>query len=101
MALCEMKGCIVSGLGRADWEVPIGTIRKDGFETLKKIAQSGFPYPKLEMRSQHPDAKGPNQYEIIRNENYLRDSYPFMEYWRGCHIEERDIRRSRPLSIDH
>jgi cyclophilin family peptidyl-prolyl cis-trans isomerase len=61
LALCDMPGCKQTTLGTTFWEVPIGTVRKEGHGVLKDIAQTGFPYPKLEMGGQHKDAGGPNQ----------------------------------------
>ena len=63
LALCEMDGCKVTTLGSTHWEVPLGSVRKDGFDVLREIARSGFPYPKLEMAGQHEHATGPNQGE--------------------------------------
>jgi hypothetical protein len=62
VALCPMKGCIQTGLGHADWETPVATIRKEGFPVLNDIMSSGKPYPKLEMAGQHPKAGGPSLY---------------------------------------
>jgi hypothetical protein len=101
ISLCNKPGCIVSGLGKAPWEVPFATIRKEGFEALRTIARSGYPYPKLEMSGQHPNAGGPNQLRIESDEDYLKNEYPNMEYWNRCHVEEKDIAMSRPLELDH
>ena len=101
IALCETKGCRLSGLGKAPWEVPVGTIRKEHFETLSQIAKSGFPYPRLEMAGQHPKAGGPNQGQIVRDGTYLQKSYPFMEYFNYCRVEQRNVHIQRPLYIDH
>jgi len=61
LALCDMPGCKQTTLGKTFWEVPIGTVRKHDHSVLKDIAQTGFPYPKLEMGGQHADAGGPSQ----------------------------------------
>lgn len=103
VALCPMAGCVVSTLGHAKWEVPIATIRKENFEVLLEIAKSGFPYPKLEMKGQHPDASGPNQGKIRNIKDYLKDEYPQMQFWKGCHrvTAPNTYVASRPLSVDH
>lgn len=101
IALCESKGCKVSGLGHADWEVPVATIRKEGFETLNMIASSGFPYPRLEMIGQHPKAGGPDAGKIFSEPDYLKREYPFMEYFRECRVVNRNIHIIRPLTEDH
>lgn len=100
VALCETKGCVQTTLGRATWEVPVGTIRKEGFAALRAIARSGKPYPKLEMPSQAAGAGGPDQNRIVADRNYLKEHYPFMEYWYSCRVEQRSIHVSRPLSVD-
>ena len=97
VALCEKPGCIQTQLGKAPWEVPVGTIRKEGFEVLKRIGKSGFPYPKLEMAGQAVGAKGPDQHRIATEKDYLTEQYPFIEYWRHCEIEQRGIYISRPF----
>ena len=101
IALCMMKGCQVSGLGNAPWEVPVGTVRKEGFPTLQKIASSGFPYPRLEMEGQHPEAHGPDRGKLETQSNYLKEEYPFMQYFDSCKVVSRDQHVVRPLSIDH
>lgn len=101
IALCNQPGCIETGLGKADWEVPFATIRQEGFETLRSIARSGYPYPKLEMIGQHDNAKGPNQARIVNEENYLTTEYPDMVYWNKCDIVQSNVQISRPLSVDH
>ena len=99
VALCEYKGCIQTQLGKAPWEVPVGTIREEGFPTLNSIAKSGFPYPRLEMSGQHPKAAGPDQFRISSEENYLRDEYPNMEYWTGCRVVRENIAENRPYRV--
>ena len=71
VALCPMKGCRQTGLGHADWETPVGTIRKEGFETLNAIMASGKPYPRLEMHGQHPQASGPSPARMMKEKDYL------------------------------
>lgn len=101
VALCPtVELCRSTGLGRAYWEVPVGTIRKDGFAALGRIGDSGKPYPRLEMIGQDPHAGGPNQARIVTEPDYLHQHFPFMQYWRGCSIVHRDIRLSRPLNLD-
>eukprot|EP01035_Chromulina_nebulosa_P016935 gene16935-22427_t len=100
-ALCERKGCITSGLGSAPWEVPVGTIRKESFQTLYSIAQSGFPYPKLELIGQHPKAAGPIINKLIVEKDYLKTNYPSMQYFHNCQIRQSDLHLNRPLSEDH
>jgi peptidyl-prolyl cis-trans isomerase A (cyclophilin A) len=100
-ALCMMKGCKVSGLGNAPWEVPVGTIRKEAFPVLQDIAASGFPYPRLEMPGQTPKAGGPDRHKLETDKNYLKEKYPYMEYFQGCKVLSRNQHISRPLSIDH
>jgi hypothetical protein len=95
IALCEKPGCVQTKLGSAPWEVPIGTIRASGFETLRAISKSGYPYPKLEMTGQHPDAKGPNQFKIRTDEDYLKKEYPDMQYWKGCRVVRNGIAEYR------
>jgi len=101
VALCAKEGCRTTGLGRASWEVPVATIRRDGFDVLVNIERSGFPYPRLEMHGQHPNASGPNQARINREKDYLGNYYPYMEYWKECHIVAKDIEQNRPLYYDH
>ena len=96
-----MEGCKQTTLGSTYWEVPIGTVREGGFPVLRNIAQSGFPYPALEMTGQHPKAGGPNQGKIVRDPDYLTREYPSMEYWRGCRVVEDNVQIKRPLIIDH
>jgi len=101
VALCDMKGCRSSGLGKADWETPVGTIRKDGFEVLRQIEGTGKPYPRLEMAGQHPKAGGPNAAKMMQDPAYLKREYPNLAYWRGCSIVASDTHISRPLTVDH
>lgn len=101
VALCDTPGCRTTTLGKADWEVPVGTIRRDGFRALVDVEMSGFPYPRLEMGGQHPKAAGPDQSKIHRDPEYLQREYSFMEYWRGCRVVERDLSLDRPLYLDH
>ena len=100
VALCDAKGCRQSGLGKALWETPLGTIRKQGFAALRAIEASGKPYPRLEMAGQHPKAAGPNPSKMLRDPEYLRREYPFLQYWRGCSVLRRDTHISRPLTVD-
>lgn len=100
-SLCEMGGCKQTTLGSTPWEVPIGTIRKDGFNVLRDIGQTGFPYPKLEMQGQHKDAAGPNQELIRKDKNYLKETYPDMAYFRHCRMVQEDVSLYRPIVIDH
>lgn len=101
IALCDKPGCKLAELGRAEWEVPIGTIRKEGFQTLLDIADTGVPYPRLEMIGQHPNAGGPDLGKIYNDPNYLKENYPYMDYWQICTIVRTDIQEIRPLSLDH
>jgi hypothetical protein len=101
VAFCPMKGCIATGLGHADWEVPVATIRKDDFGVLNNIMSSGKPYPRLEMGGQHPKAGGPHPGRLEREVDYLKNEYPFMEYWRGCSVVTTDRLLHRPLHLDH
>lgn len=100
VALCETKGCVQTTLGKADWEVPVGTIRREGFSALRGIAKSGFPYPKLEMASQAANAGGPDQHRINTDPSYLKQNYPDIEYWRECKIEKRNLYSARPLTVE-
>lgn len=100
-ALCMMKGCQVSGLGHAPWEVPVGTVRKEDFPTLQKVAASGFPYPRLEMAGQHPEASGPNRNKLETDKDYLKKEYPYMHYFQSCKVLSRNQHLVRPLSVDH
>lgn len=100
VALCETEGCRQTGLGKADWEVPVGTIRRDGFSALRAIARSGKPYPRLEMPGQAAEAGGPDQGRMYRDRNYLAEEYPFMEYWKSCTIKQKNVHFSRPLMVD-
>jgi hypothetical protein len=101
IAFCQTEACKVSTLGKTPWEVPIGTIRRTGFNTLIGIEKTGFPYPSLEMSGLAANAGGPNQALIRSNPNYLKESYPQMAYWSKCEIVQRDIRISRDLTRDH
>jgi len=101
IALCDMKGCRTTGLGKAQWETPVGTIRKEGFAVLRKIEDSGRPYPRLEMKGQHPKAGGPNIARLSLEKNYLTDNYPYLHYWKGCRVVSEDVHISRPLTVDH
>lgn len=101
VALCEMKGCRSTGLGKADWETPVGTIRREGFPVLREIEKSGRPYPRLEMAGQHPKASGPNPSKLMQDKQYLEREYPFIQYWRGCRVAQIDTHISRPLTVDH
>ena len=101
IALCDMKGCRTTGLGKAEWETPVGTIRKEGFAALRKIEDSGRPYPRLEMKGQHPKAGGPNIARLSLEKNYLTDNYPYLHYWKGCRVVSKDSHISRPLTVDH
>ena len=66
-------------------------MRQNNFETLKSIAKTGYPYPKLEMPSQHRNGGGPDQLKIRTDPQYLRDKYPDMAYWKNCKVVRRDI----------
>ncbi len=122
IALCNQPSCISSGLGKAYWEVPVGTSRKEGFETLRAIARSGYPYPKvtlptnpchgslittqylniqLEMPSITAGGGGPNQNLIETKSDYLQKNYPEMEYWKSCSVVSKNIAHHRPLKVDH
>lgn len=102
LALCpSIEMCRRSGLGKAPWETPVGTIRREGFEALGRIEDSGKPYPRLEMLGQHADAGGPTQGRIESEADYLQTKYPFMQYWRSCSVTHRGLLHSRPLSMDH
>lgn len=101
IALCPTEDqCRLTGLGKAFWEVPVGSIRRSGFSALERIGDSGKPYPRLEMIGQDPKAGGPFPWKIASDPEYLRKEFPFMEFWRGCSIAHRDIRLSRPLRLD-
>lgn len=102
VALCDALGCKTSALGKADWEVPVGTVRRQGFGALVDIEKSGFPYPRLEMGGQDPNAAGPNQMRIRSDPDYLSSQYPFVQFWRECHVERRyNPPVERPLYLDH
>jgi hypothetical protein len=101
IALCQTEACRQTTLGHTPWEVPIGTIRRAGFNTLMNIEKTGFPYPSLEMKGLAPNAAGPDQGLIRSNPNYLSESYPQMASWLGCKIVEKDTLTSRELSRDH
>jgi hypothetical protein len=101
IAFCQTEACKQSTLGKTPWEVPIGTIRRTGFNTLVNIERTGFPYPSLEMSGLAANAGGPNQALIRSNPNYLKENYPQMAYWSKCEIVERDIRIPRDLTRDH
>lgn len=68
-----------------------GTVREENFDTLKSIMATGFPYPKLEMPSQHKDARGPDQGRIRRDSSYLAREYPDMAYWEQCKVVRRHL----------
>ena len=98
IALCpDVERCRMTGLGKAPWETPIGTLRSEGFQVLRAIEVSGKPYPRLEMAGQHEHAAGPDQSRIYRDQNYLLKEYPNMEYWRSCKIAHQGAEYSRPL----
>jgi hypothetical protein len=102
VALCDKPGCRTSALGKADWEVPVGTVRRQGFGTLVDIERSGFPYPRLEMRGQDPHAAGPDQMRIRTDPDYLAKEFPFVQHWEGCRVVERALQGvRRPLYLDH
>lgn len=101
IALCQTEACKLSTLGKTPWEVPIGTVRRTGFNTLVNIEKTGFPYPSLEMAGLAPNAGGPNQGSIRSNPNYLRENYPNMAYWRQCEVKQIGIALIRELSRDH
>jgi cyclophilin family peptidyl-prolyl cis-trans isomerase len=96
-----MKGCIQTGLGKAFWETPVGTTRKEGHEVLRSIMASGKPYPRLEMAGQHPEAHGPDPGQMMTDPEYLRREYPFLEYWKHCAVVERNVKQVRSLHIDY
>jgi peptidyl-prolyl cis-trans isomerase A (cyclophilin A) len=100
-ALCPMKGCIQTGLGKAHWETPVGTIRREYHDVMRHVMLSGKPYPRLEMAGQHPEAGGPNIGKLMQDPDYLKKEYPFMEYWNSCRIIEHNIQQSRPLYVDY
>ncbi len=100
-ALCPMKGCIETGLGQAQWETPVATVRSEYHDVLRAIMESGKPYPRLEMHGQHPNAGGPDAGKLASDPSYLKTNYPFMEYWTQCSVVERDVRQRRPLAVDH
>lgn len=101
ISLCQTEACKLTTLGKTPWEVPIGTIRRSGFNTLVNIEKTGFPYPSLEMDGLAPNAGGPNQGLIRSNANYLKESYPHMAYWEKCEIKQSGISLIRELSRDH
>ena len=101
ISFCQTETCKLSSLGHADWEVPIATIRRSGFNTLVNIEKIGFPYPSLEMIGLSPNAKGPDQHQIRTNSNYLLENYPNMAYWLHCNVLQENVEINRPLSVDH
>jgi len=101
VALCPMGGCIQTGLGKAFWETPVATIRKEYHGVLREIMASGKPYPRLEMKGQHPDASGPDALKLMHDPDYLKTNYPFMEYWKSCAVVERNVLQVRALDVDH
>jgi hypothetical protein len=101
IALCSTGACKETNLGHAHWEVPIGTIRRNGFNTLINIEKTGFPYPSLEMSGLAPNAAGPNHGLIRSDPNYLSESYPQVASWLQCTIVEKDVLFSRDLTRDH
>lgn len=101
IALCPMHGCIQTGLGKAYWETPVATIRSQYYEVLRNIMSSGKPYPRLEMKGQHPQASGPDQGKLLSDPDYLKVHYPFIEYWKSCRVVERGVHQVRPVAIDH
>jgi len=100
IALCDEQGCTATGLGHAFWEVTLGTIRPEGWHVLEAIGASGMPYPKLEMPGMVPGASGPDQSRLRREENYLREHYPNMEYFKSCRIVQRDVQLKIPRPRD-
>jgi len=68
---------------------------------LKKIEESGFPYPKLEMKGQHPNANGPDRLKIMTDKSYLSREYPHVAFFKGCTIRESGIKLQRPILEDH
>lgn len=101
ISFCQTEACKQSTLGKTPWEVPIGTIRRTGFNTLVNIEKTGFPYPTLEMSGLAANAGGPNQAIMRSNPNYLKEKYPQMAYWTKCQIVERNVEIRRDLSRDH
>lgn len=101
IALCDTPACRGTTLGKAPWEVPVGTIRRDGFGTLIAIEKSGYPYPKLEMAGLDPKAAGPNQMKIQSDPLYLQEHYSHIEYFHECRLLAKDIAMTRPLYLDH
>lgn len=100
ISFCQTDTCKLSTLGHADWEVPLGTIRRTGFNTLVNIEKTGFPYPSLEMIGLSPNAHGPDQFKIRTDDNYLKENYPNLAYWTQCNIQE-NIEVTRELTVDH
>lgn len=101
ISFCQTDTCKLSGLGHADWEVPLGTIRRTGFNTLVNIEKTGFPYPSLEMIGLSPNAHGPDQFKIRQDENYLLENYPNMAYWLKCDVIQENIEIQRDLTVDY
>ena len=100
IALCDEAGCKETGLGHADWEVSLGTIRPEGWAVLEAIQDSGRPYPKLEMPGMVPGSAGPDQGKFRRDPHYLRDNFPDLEYFRQCTIVQRDVELRIPRPRD-
>lgn len=100
-ALCDTAGCRQTGLGKAFWETPFGTVRSEGFSVLHAIESSGKPYPRLEMKGQHEKAGGPDRAMIMSDPEYLKREYPYMQYFKECHVVKRNVREIRPLTLDH
>lgn len=100
IALCNEANCKETGLGRADWEVSVGTIRPEGWDVLEAIQESGRPYPKLEMPGMVPGSTGPDQGKFRRDPHYLRDNFPDLEYFRQCTIVQRGVELRIPRPRD-
>lgn len=84
IAFCQTEGCVRAQLGKAPWEVPLGTIAATFEPTLAKIEQSGRPYPSLEMPGLAEGAKGPDQSRIATEPGYLEQNYPQIESFLFC-----------------
>jgi hypothetical protein len=80
-------------------EVPVATIRHGYFDTLKKIMQTGFPFPKLEISGM--DGNGPDVEKLRDDKNYLKTKYPDLAYFDSCKVMQRNIHITRLISEDH
>lgn len=76
----------------------MATVRKGYFDTLYKIMETGYPYPKLEVSG---IGRGPDVEKIMNEKDYLKEKFPEMAYFKSCKVVQPITHALRKPEIDH